>query len=196
VLGQTSSTDKSVTVTASRANSAAPDQALIAVTVSSPTDSSRDDVLAALQGSSISVANFESVYTATNYLPQGRSEDSLQWTFSLTAPLNNLKTTTAQLAALQQAIAQKKNGMSLSFSVRGTQASPQALAAQNCALTDLISDARAQAQKMAVAAGGTVGAVLAISGSSNATPPGSGLFATPTYVPLCSLTVKFALTGF
>lgn len=97
--------------------------------------------------------------------------------------------------ALQVAAGTKSNAMAVSYSVRGTQTSAQAMAGQNCAASDLVSDARAQAQKMAVAASLSVGAVVAVSGTSVVTPP-SGGFSAGTYQPTCSLTVKFALTGF
>src|SRR2546425_109559 len=90
LFGQVS-TDRTITVTANRNASVAPDLAVFEVTILSPTDASRDDVLAALQGSGITVANFASVYTTTQYNGSGRaSQDFLQWTFNLTAPLSNL----------------------------------------------------------------------------------------------------------
>src|SRR5229473_5238276 len=119
LVGQIASSDKTVTVTASRNANVTPDQALLMVYVFSPTDSSRDEVLAALQGSGITVANLSGIYTTTQSVSQGRSQEFLQWTFNITAPLSNLKATVAQFTGLQQAVAQKKNGVSVSFSVRG-----------------------------------------------------------------------------
>jgi hypothetical protein len=198
LVAQTGSGDRSVTVTASRNNSVTPDQGVFAVTALSPTDASREDVLAVVQEAGLTINNFDSIYTTTTggSGPGQPPRDSLQWTFSLTVPLTSLKATVAQLTALQQSVAQKKNGMTVSFSLRSTQASAQALAAQPCAASDLIADARAQAQKMASAAGAGLGGILAISGSSTVTPPGQTLFASAITVPTCSLTVKFALTGF
>src|SRR5215813_9711645 len=195
LVAQATLSDRSVTVTASRNNNVTPDQATFSVTVLSPTDSSRDDVLAIVQDAGITVANFDSVYTSIVNPFSGTPGPVLQWNFILTAPLTGLKSTVAQLTSLQQTVAQKKNGMSVSFSLRGTQASALALAAQPCATSDLIADARAQAQKMAAAASGGVGGILAISGSATVTPPGVSLFPS-VVVPTCSLTVKFALTGF
>jgi len=196
LVAQTTLSDRSVTVTASRNNNVTPDQATFSIIVSSPTDSSRDDVLAIVQDAGITVANFDSVYTSTTFTNSPQAlRDVLQWNFILTVPLTSLKSTVAQLTSLQQTVAQKKNGMSISFSLRGTQASALALAAQPCATSDLIADARAQAQKMAAAASGGVGGILAISGSATVTPPGVSLFPS-VVVPTSSLTVKFALTGF
>src|SRR5579872_5208933 len=53
----------SITVTASRNTNLQPDQVVYAVTVASPLTSSRDDVVAALQGSGIGLGNFSSVST-------------------------------------------------------------------------------------------------------------------------------------
>jgi uncharacterized protein YggE len=192
---QATGTDRTITVTASRNINVAPDLGVITVDVLTSTDATLDDVLAAAQGSIVTAANFTSVYTVNRSDPGGRtSRDYLDWSFTLTAPLSNPKTTLGQLAALQVAVGTKNNGMTVSYSLRGTQTSAQALAGQNCAASDLVSDARAQAQKMAVAAGLSVGAVVAVSGASVVTPP-SGGFSAGTYQPSCSLTVKFALTG-
>jgi uncharacterized protein YggE len=197
VFGQAASSDRTITVTATRNTNLAPDQAQFTVTVLSSTDSTRDDVLLALQGSGITVANFNSVYTVTRPDASGRSSvNLLQWTFVVTAPLSNLNATVVQLTALQRTIAQKNNGMSLSFAITGTQLSAQALAGQTCAASDLIADAKAQAQKMATAAGLAVGAIVAVSAASVVTPPADTLFASAMYQPVCSLTVKFAVTGF
>jgi uncharacterized protein YggE len=194
---QVTGTDRTVTITASRNATVAPDQGVFVVDVLTATDASLDDVLSAAPGFGLSAANLTSVYATTRYDPTGKtnvSHDYLDWSFSVTAPLTNLKTTIGQLAALQTAVASRNNGMSVSYSMRGTQTSAQALSGQNCQAADLISDARGQAQKMASAAGLSIGAVVAVSGASVVTPP-SGAFSAGTYQPSCSLTVKFALTG-
>jgi hypothetical protein len=192
---QAAGTDRTITVTASRNVNVAPDLGVITVDVLTSTGATLDDVLAAAQGSIVTAANFTSVYTNATYDPTLKKyQDTLDWSFTLTAPLSNLKTTLGQLDALQVAVGTKSNAMAVSYSVRGTQTSAQAMAGQNCAASDLVSDARAQAQKMAVAASLSVGAVVAVSGTSVVTPP-SGGFSAGTYQPTCSLTVKFALTG-
>ena len=56
--------------------------------------------------------------------------------------------------------------------------------------------ARRRAIEMAVAAGGAAGSVLAMSGGTVSQPASGALFSAPPYLPVCSLTVKFALTGF
>jgi hypothetical protein len=196
LIGQITSTDRSVTVTASRNSTVvAADLALFDVTVRSPTDSSRDEVLAVVQGSGLNVTNFFSVLSNSEHGADNSRQDVLDWSFNLTAPLANLKPTLSQLTALQQSVAAKKNGMSVSFSIRGTQASPQAQAGPACATADLMAVARAEAQKMANAAGVGLGGVLSMSGASVVTPSGE-FFSGPSSYPLCFLTVKFALTGF
>jgi hypothetical protein len=186
----------SITVTATRGVNAPPDLVQIAVDVTSPVDAGRDDVLAALKGSPITSANFAGVRTVQQFVPPGPPASLLDWTFVLTAPLGNFKATIAQLSALQQIVAQNKNGMSLSFSVQGTQVSPQAQQGTTCSTADLLSDARAQAQKMAAAADAGLGSVLAMSGASVTQAGSVAPFGAPLALPVCSLTVKFALTGF
>ena len=74
--------------------------------------------------------------------------------------------------ALQQAIAKANNGLTLSFYISGLQVSDALAQLQTCPFADLISDARAQAQKLAQAAGLSAGPILSINaGGSAATPP-------------------------
>jgi hypothetical protein len=188
------SAQNTITVTANRATSVQPDQIVFSADLYSDPTASRDDVLAVLSGSLLSAANFSTVRAFYQTSSSGHQTASLNWSFSVTAPLANFKDTTAQLTALQQAVALKENGMSLSFSIYGMQTSPQAQ--QACSNADLLSDARAQALKMASAAGMGVGSVIAMSGAAVSQAASGGLFSTGTLQPSCSLTVKFALTGF
>ena len=186
----------SVTVTASRNANLTPDQALIYVTVNTNVDGTMDDAAAALQGSGITTANFSGVSAVQ--VSSGRdSITQLQWSFSLATDLASLKTTLATLTGVQQAVAAKKNGMAVSFSVQGTQVSQKLAQSQPCSLTDLMTDARAQAARLASAANMTVGSVLAVSGAASASGAGVGgnAFTLITSQPVCSLTVKFALAG-
>jgi uncharacterized protein YggE len=179
-----------ITVTATRAVSVQPDQVVFNVTVTSPVTSSRDEVVAALQGSGITLANFTSVYSTQTVVSQQIGQASsnqlvtvLQWNFTLTVPLANLKSTIDTLTGLQMALSTAKNGMSMGFSVQGMQASAQAQQAQPCSLSGLIADARAQALKIANAASATLGNIVAL---SNAVADTS---------PVCSATVTFGLTA-
>ncbi|MBS1856553.1 MAG: SIMPL domain-containing protein [Acidobacteria bacterium] len=192
---QVNSTDRTVTVTVSRAVNAAPDQAAFRLSVYSPVKATLDDVLAAVKPAGITAANFTSVSSGSaGVLGSVLNADGLQWSFTLVAPLANLKATLDQFAALQSALAKARTGMNIDYSLQGTQVSAQAQAGQGCAAADLISDARAQAQKMAAAAGVSLGAVVGVVGSSMAAPAAAA-FTSATYLPVCSLTVKFALGG-
>src|ERR1700681_4242672 len=96
----------SVIVTASRSLTQQPDQVLFGVTVQSGLSTSLDDVVAALQGSGITAANFSGVSTSPVILllpaPQPNVAPALQWNFALPAPLAKIKDTIATLTALQK----------------------------------------------------------------------------------------------
>jgi uncharacterized protein YggE len=171
-----------VTVTASRTSNPEPDQAVFVVTVESALTTALGDVLAALQGSGITLANFSGVTTVPTILAVLQPEPSspqpqppILWMFTLDVPLGSTKDTVAALTRLQQSIAVGKSGLMLNFEIGRTQVSPQARQAQPCVAVDLISDARAQAQKTAASAGLTVLSVVSISGSTS----------------ICSATVTF-----
>jgi hypothetical protein len=201
----------SITVIATRSMTQQPDQVLFGVTVQSGLNTSLDDVVAALQGSGITAANFAGVSTAPisfvglTPTPQPPTvTPMLQWTFALPVPLAKIKDTVASLSALQKSIAQQNNGLTLSFNVQGTQVSAQLLQSHVCPTSDLLTDARAQAQKLADAAGVSLGAVLAMS-SATSVPSGVGSVvpvisalnfvstASTAFPSVCSMTVKFAL---
>jgi hypothetical protein len=195
----------SVTVTASR-NTASPqaDQAVFGVQVNSGLDTSLDDVLAALQGTGITIANFVGLNTAAFAIvnPGGvpMPAQVLSWTFRFAVPFAKMKDTITMLNTLQQSLPKKNAGLSLSFSVQGTQSSGQPT--QACSVPDLLSDARTQAQQLASAAGLSVGTILAMTSPIGATGLGYSQILTlgsVTAAPLpavCTLTVKFALLRF
>jgi hypothetical protein len=209
VFGQ--SVPNSITVTATRTIFSQPDQVLFDVTVVSGLDATLDSVVGALAGSGITAGNLSSVGGSGLPLQIGvpgvNLAPPLQWTFTLPVPLSKLKDTLASLTTLQQTITQKNSRLSMSFSVVGTQASPQ-----QCSTPDLIADARAQAQKLADAAGVSVGGILGISEPSSAVIAANNvptaalrigdfsafLLSTPFFVmtpapPSCSLVVTFAM---
>jgi hypothetical protein len=194
-------TPNSLTVTATRNNSLQPDQVIFSLSLTTGLDATRDDAIAALQGLSITPANFNGVNTVQSYTGQS-SQTLLQWSFVYPADLTNMKTTIGMLNSVQKSIAQNKNGMSLSYSVQGTQVSARLAQSQPCVIADLIADAKAQALKMAGAAGMGVGSILAVSSTtstasaSNSFSGSSGSLAYPNAQPVCSLTVKFALGAF
>jgi uncharacterized protein YggE len=193
----------SITVGASNNSTLQPDQAVFAVGVQSPTTTGLDDVITALQGSGITAANFASVSTAQQNLGGARNPLTLLWTFSLSVPLANTKTTVASLTTLQQNIANLNNGLTLSFSIAGTQVSQQLAQSQTCSLSGLIASATTEAQSLAAAGGVTLGPIIAMSGSTSnvlSSPPivyaGPGFISTSggTLIsPPCAVTVKFSI---
>lgn len=210
----------SVTVTASRGTSLQPDQAVFGVFVDSGLSSSLDDILAALKGSGITIANFSGVSTVNQpvILPTGSGsstglpqtiQPTLEWTFGLPVALSKIAETVKALSSLQSSIMQNAAGLTLSFSVQGTQVSQQLQQSQTCVFSDLISDAQTQAQKLASAAGLGVGSILAMS-SPVVTSVSNGnvvagvsisrfispIVSSPLLAPVCTVTVKFALGRF
>jgi hypothetical protein len=194
----------SITVSASRSANLQPDQALFAVFIQSDLNTSLNDVLAALQGSGITAANFSGVNSNFGFSPSPGQSPTIQWAFGLPVPLTKTKDTVATLTALQQNIGQKNPSLTLSFSIQGTQVSQQLLQSQTCSIPDLLADARTQAQTLAAAGGVTLGTILAMSSptSSVATaarqdyPLNTGISSSSAFGPPCVLTVKFAVLRF
>jgi hypothetical protein len=112
-----------------------------------------------------------------------------------------MKDTATMLTTLQKNVADQNNGLTMSFALQGTQVSPQLRDSQSCSFPDLLSDARAQAQKLAGASGATVGAILAMSNSTATMVSSSPVtisigrfFSSSLLSPsACVLTVKFAV---
>jgi len=185
-----------VTVTSSQTSNLQPDQVVFAVTVNSGLSASLDDIVAALQGSGITIGNFSSV--STSFPANVQSSAMLQWSFVLAVPLAKMKDAITSLAGLQQAISGKRNGLSLSFNVQGVQVSTQLQQSQTCSISDLLSNARTQAQKLTDAAGLTLGVILGMS-SGTSTSAGNAIpsFSSPqswaTTPPNCTVAVKFAV---
>lgn len=192
-----------LTITATRQINLQPDQVAFGVYVASSTATSVDQVVAALSGLNITSANLTGISNSDPSI--------LQWSFTLAAPLSNLTATIGALTKLQQSITQNNSGLTLAFSVNGTQISPQLQQSQSCTTSDLIADATAQAQKLASAAGLTIGPILSL---TNASPQpaaafaqrevapanyfigdafSASLFYAPTPPVTCSLVVEFQL---
>ena len=134
-----------------------PDQVVFTIAVNSPLTAGLDDVLAALQGSAITMANLS---TLTN---SGDDQAPLRWWFSLTIPIDKWKATVASLAALLRSL--PKSGMQLSLVQNSQSIAPNQ--AQSCSPTDLVAGAQVQAQQVAAAAGLFVGPIIAISDASS-----------------------------
>jgi len=173
--------NNSVTVTASQPVTAQPDQAVFGVVVTSGLDKALADIVIALQGTGITSSNFVGINNSAALVtvvsgtqPPSSPPPQLQWNFQLVVPISKVKDTTASLAALATKLPQNNSGLSLTFSLQGTETSQS----PGCNLSDLVASARTQAQQLASAAGLLVGLIQSLSTSA----PGS-----------CLLTVRFAL---
>jgi hypothetical protein len=194
-----------VTVTSSQSTNVQPDQVLFGISVTTSLNSSLDDVLAALKGAGITIANFSGVSSAYG-IPVGivtgnqQPTPTLQWSFVLGVPFAQMKATVTLLTSLQQTIMQANNGFTLTFSVQGTLVSASLQPSQTCSIPGLISNATAQAQNLASAAGLNLGSIVAMSSavSSPAYAVTSiGALVSHLSAPqTCALTVKFAVTRF
>ena len=149
-----------LSISAYRSINLQPDQVVLGLTVSSAATASLDQIVSALGGLGITSANLTGV---NNY----SAPTAFQWNFTLAAPLANLSATIGSLTKLQQTIAQNNSGLMLTFSVNGTQVSQQLQQSQSCSNAGLIADATSQAQKLAAAAGLTLGPIREL---SNAPP--------------------------
>ncbi|SPE40711.1 exported hypothetical protein [Candidatus Sulfopaludibacter sp. SbA3] len=189
VFGQINSGSTSVTVTATLGQNVSPDQIGILVTVESAVTATLADVMAALQGTDLTPSNLSSVYSNQQY-NSGTNKPTLvlDWTFQLLVPLANFKSEAAALQALQISLSQTP--LTLTYSVQGPLVSTQAQV-KSCALADLVSAARTQAQQMASAANLKAGSILSLA-TSVSTMIGPSA-AAPYIIPACSLTVTFAL---
>lgn len=199
----------SITVSASRSTSVQPDQVVFSVAVNSGMDAGLSDILAAVQSAGLTQANFSGVGTVQIYQVLSANTPTpapmLEWDFTLPVPIAQLKATVTTLTNLQKTITQNNSGLTLSFQVAGTQVSPQLQQSQTCSMTDLLTDARAQAQKIASAAGVILGDVLAMSSSTaNNAGPISAFISTSRFsstssysLPAaCSLMVKFGMSKY
>lgn len=155
-----------LTVSATRQIDLQPDQAVLYLSVSSDPAASLDQIASALSGLGITSANLTGIGNS--------NPPMLQWSFTLAVPLSNLAATIGSLSTLQQTITQNNSGLSLTFTVGGTQVSTQLQQSQSCSTSDLIADATAQAQKLAAAAGLVLGPILKLS-NVPLTQPAAGL---------------------
>ena len=195
-----------VTVTASQSVNLQPDQVVFGVYVTTSINASLDDVLAALKGSGITIANLSGVGNGSG-IPLGilpgnpQPTPTIQWSFVLGVPFAQMKATVTVLTSLQQSIMQANSGFTLSFSVQGTQVSASLQQSQVCSIPGLIADATTQASKLASAARLNLGSIAAMSSAGSnsgiAFETISGAFSSQLTVPQsCALTVKFAVTRF
>ena len=187
-----------LTITASREVNSVPDRVSLSVQVITNLRATIDQVLGYLQPAKITAADLSSVFS----LPQGASP-GLQWIFRPTVAISDLP---AWMAALRTA---DLNSLAMiSYFVQGTSVSQEAQAS-GCPYPAVLNDARAQASKLAAAAGLKVGPLVSI--ADGAYPQTSGVvyaaflvsawFApAPNLLPAiispsagCTLTVQFQL---
>src|SRR5207237_5502484 len=111
-----------------------------------------DDVLAALSGSEITVANFQTVSLRTDF--SGARTQTLAWDFLWSVPLAKMKEANTTLSNLQKAIVQKPGNFTMTYSLNSSLYSFTTSTEQSapCDLACLISDARTHAQTIATAA--------------------------------------------
>lgn len=193
---------QTVTITASRSLTVPPDQAVLSLTVTSDAETNLDQIVSPLSGLGITPLNLTGVDNSSATL--------LQWNFSLAVPFSSLTATIASLTNLEQNITKNNSGLTLGFSVTGVQTSAQSQAsqqAQTCSNDNLIGDATAQAQKLASAAGMTLGPVRQISTLPQPTLLSATVARLGAFVPVsdflesisysspvsCSLSVQFQL---
>lgn len=179
-----------LTINASRQVNAQPDQATIGIYVNTDASQTLDQVLALLKPANISATDFASL--------QAAGSGQLQWTFNTPVPLSNLTAVAAALNGLKSA--------GVSYFVEGATASSQATA-QACNYGALIGDAQTQANKLAAAAGVTLGPIVSLNQGTSQVPAAvyrlgdftqslgflvSAISTTPT--PSCALAVQFQIT--
>ena len=153
VFGQLDS--HTLSISATRSMYLQPDQVLFGLSVNTSATGNLDQIVGALSGLGITSANLTGTFSS--------KATTLSWNFSYTAPLSSLTTTVSALAKLEQTISQNNSGLTLTFSVDTTEVSEQLRQSQSCSNSDLVADATAQGQKLAAAAGLTLGPILKLS---------------------------------
>ena len=134
----------------------------------------------ALAGSGITIANFNGLYVYSSLL--SIPANTLTWFFTVPVAFSQMQTEVAALTSLQNLIAKMNDGLSLQFTVQGTQVSTQLQQSQTCSVQSLIATAATQAQALATAAGFRLGNIVKMSSLTSSTP-------------VCTMTVEFQLLG-
>jgi hypothetical protein len=150
-------------VRASRSIRPSPDLVLFQLQLLSNLNTGFEDVVAAMPGLGITPANLID-------LQSHAGESTASWIMYLFVPFDKLKVTAATLRRLQQTVSQNPNSMMLSFGVLGSQVSSESKLSQTCSISDLVSDARRQADQVAAAAGLMAGPILGMSDGNSGEP--------------------------
>jgi len=176
-------TQSSITATASRDLTVQPDEVVFSVDVTSPLTATLNSVVAAVTSAGITQSNFTGVSTSNTYnVTTNSPTQQLDWSFTTSGPLSQIKSVVDQLTAVSVAAGKGKDGLTVSFSVQQIRVSQKIADAQTCPAADLLNDARAQAQKMADVAQLSLGNLLALSVPTKVAGA----------VPTCTITAKFA----
>ena len=155
-----------LTISATRSWFSQPDEIALELSVSSNRLHHLDQIVGALSGLGVTDANLTGIYSSV--------PPTLSWNFSFAAPIAEPDTTIGSITQLQQSIAQNNSGLTLTFYHQwDRQVSQQLQQSQTCSNSDLIADASAQAQKLAAAAGLTLGPVLEVSNAPSSQRPQS-----------------------
>lgn len=147
-----------IEITSSRTITSVPDQVVISVTANTAVTAGLDDVTSLLAQAGFSAATFVSVY---QYSYGNPPTPYLEWSFTETIPLSALAKALPPPSVPPSVVPVTPSTPSLSVSITGLSTSQQSQPA--CPQAALIADARAQAQALASAAGGSVGAIDGIS---------------------------------
>ena len=190
-----------LTVTSSRTVTSVSDEVNVTVYVDANPNSTLDGILATLQPTGLAAANLVNVYPFGPYT---------EWTFRLIGPYSKLKDMLAPVLRFPT-----NSDLQVRYSVFPASVRPQS--ADACAWSALVSDAQAEAQRLAVAAGVRVGPILALSDTANVggtprvasyasfllgtvtiydpwtTPLTAAAYASPSVASNCTLTVQFKL---
>ncbi len=153
-----------ITISATHSTYLQPDNVIFGLSVTASPTTTLDQVVASLSSLGVTSSSLTSINNTS-------SPPNLQWNFNLAVPLASLTATIGTLTKLEQTITQNNSGLTLSFSVEGTEVSQQLQQSQTCSNADLMADATAQAQKLATAAGLTLGPVLQLSNAGLTVAP-------------------------
>lgn len=142
-----------ITITASRNVSVAPDQAVYQVSVTTDSSAGLSDAVALVADVGIKAADLS--YTSSY-------GTTVIWEFERVVPFSSMKDTNLTLAKLAKQVGSQPGVPSISYSVASVRTS-QAAQSQACQLSALVSDARREAERLATAAGVHVGTIVGLS---------------------------------
>jgi hypothetical protein len=154
-----------ISIAAVRTASLPQDSVAVTLDVRSPLSASLADVTSALSRAGLAGATLTGVTTDSAFQVPPNAQRYFQWTFTQTVPLSKLAEALKLTANAQQTIAGAAGrGLDLAYRIDGVRPAPQTVA--SCRQADLIADAKTQAQRIANAAGVSLGSIVSISGNA------------------------------